>query len=86
MRVILHIGSNKTGTTALQKTFSKNYDALYGAGILYPVAGRGSSIRQIGLRAALTPPDIALSGYASRVGAGIGRNTLRLSSKNLTES
>tara|TARA_R110000796_G_scaffold18532_2_gene56142 strand:- start:8283 stop:9326 length:1044 start_codon:yes stop_codon:yes gene_type:complete len=73
MRVILHIGSNKTGTTALQKTFSKNYDALYGAGILYPVAGRGSSIRQIGLRAALTPPDIALSGYASRVGAGIGR-------------
>ena len=73
MRVILHIGSNKTGTTALQKTFSKNYRRLYDAGILYPVAGRGKSIRQIGLRAALSPPDVELSGYAGFVGAGTGR-------------
>lgn len=32
----IHIGSPKTGTTALQKFFSENREVLYSKGILYP--------------------------------------------------
>lgn len=73
MRAILHIGSNKTGTTALQKTFATNVEELRRQGILYPVAGRGDTIRQFGIRAAFTPLETELSGYARRVANNEGR-------------
>jgi len=34
-RLIIHIGTDKTGTTYLQKTFSHNYENLLGQKILY---------------------------------------------------
>lgn len=37
--LILHIGSGKTGTTAIQQTFWKNQAALAAAGIAYPKVG-----------------------------------------------
>lgn len=38
--VFIHIGINKTGSTALQNCFSKNSAALKDFGVLYPVTGR----------------------------------------------
>lgn len=35
-RLWLHIGSHKTGTTAIQKTFARSRDALRQAGLTYP--------------------------------------------------
>jgi hypothetical protein len=37
MKVILHIGMPKTGSTTLQRTFSANAELLEGLGICYPV-------------------------------------------------
>lgn len=39
-RVILHMGTHKTGTTALQQMFSDQEDRLERSGILYPRTGR----------------------------------------------
>ncbi|MCC6306594.1 MAG: hypothetical protein IT545_15560, partial [Rhodobacteraceae bacterium] len=39
-RLILHIGSHKTGTTHIQSTFARNPAALDAIGVLYPRAGR----------------------------------------------
>jgi len=39
MRIILHIGANKTGTSAIQAYFHKNRDALLRQGILWPRTG-----------------------------------------------
>lgn len=40
-KIIIHIGANKTGTTAIQKYLSKNDDVLLSEhGILYPKSGR----------------------------------------------
>ncbi|GAA6167810.1 hypothetical protein [Sessilibacter corallicola] len=36
MKIVLHIGSDKTGTTALQSYFAKNRKALLDNGLLYP--------------------------------------------------
>lgn len=36
MKLILHIGSPKTGTSTLQATFKKNFHTLKSAGYLYP--------------------------------------------------
>lgn len=40
MRIYLHIGTHKTGTTSLQFAFTQNRDALAAAGLLYPISGR----------------------------------------------
>ena len=37
MRLILHIGSSKTGTTTVQQFFCRNHSALLAKGIFYPV-------------------------------------------------
>lgn len=37
-RVFLHVGHNKTGTTALQRTFRKAHRSLAESGVLYPRA------------------------------------------------
>lgn len=42
MQVILHIGANKTGTSAIQGFLSRNTEYLKKQGILYPVSGRHS--------------------------------------------
>ncbi len=38
MKVLLHIGSNKTGTSSLQSIFSKSREYLQQKGVLYPYA------------------------------------------------
>jgi hypothetical protein len=43
--ITLHIGTEKTGTTAIQHCFASHRDALKAAGILYPVSpGRGNHV------------------------------------------
>jgi len=37
LRLILHIGSSKTGTTTIQQFFCRNHSALLSRGIFYPV-------------------------------------------------
>ena len=39
-RVVAHVGFHKTGTTALQESFSKNSDVLKTLGIIYPDLGQ----------------------------------------------
>jgi hypothetical protein len=39
-RIVFHIGTHKTGTTAIQESLGKAYDSLLARGILYPRAGR----------------------------------------------
>ncbi|MGD0864562.1 MAG: hypothetical protein ABSA49_03290 [Rhizomicrobium sp.] len=38
-KIVLHIGSHKTGTTAIQKTLLENRDSLKASGISYPDIG-----------------------------------------------
>jgi hypothetical protein len=40
MRLYLHIGPHKTGTTAIQRFFHVNRDVLRERGVLYPLSGR----------------------------------------------
>lgn len=40
MRLVLHIGNHKTGSTAIQTALSNSYKHLVSNGILYPKAGR----------------------------------------------
>lgn len=40
MRVILHIGTEKTGTTSIQRFLVQNSDRLKNSGILYPISLR----------------------------------------------
>ncbi len=39
--LILHVGTDKTGTTSLQVILSENQDILSKSGIYYPITGRG---------------------------------------------
>ena len=39
MRYLVHIGTNKTGTSSLQRAFFDNREALAAAGIAYPLTG-----------------------------------------------
>lgn len=43
MRVVLHIGTNKTGTSALQGLLSTGPKPLKDANLIYPISGRRSS-------------------------------------------
>ena len=43
MEVVLHIGTNKTGTSAIQSFLHHNPQLLSENGILYPLTGRGST-------------------------------------------
>lgn len=38
MRIFLHIGAEKTGTSSVQRFFSRNREALKAAGYLYPAS------------------------------------------------
>lgn len=50
VRVILHVGMHKTGTSALQNSLYAHRDALLKAGILYPTAGLNLDSPQAGYR------------------------------------
>lgn len=65
-RIFLHIGANKTGTTALQHVFARSDNALRSAGLLYAATGRG------------TPEEGGNShiGLASALGFDPGRRTM----------
>lgn len=93
-RLILHIGTFKTGTSSIQQFLGANFDALRKAGICYPVAGRreGTSVpghhllsHVAGRAAAFGPQE--LQAEASRVRqefAQSGCDTLFLSSEELS--
>lgn len=60
VKIILHIGAPKTGSTALQQALSASAEGLTAQGACYPEAGRRfqgklSKTRHIGLRLALCP-------------------------------
>jgi hypothetical protein len=40
LRLYLHIGIGKTGTSAIQRTLDQNYHCLLSQGVLYPLSGR----------------------------------------------
>ena len=42
-RLVLHIGTHKTGTTSIQKALARNRDVLAARGVLYPLDVLGSS-------------------------------------------
>lgn len=54
MRTILHIGSTKTGSSALQVALCEHRDALAAAGVHYPVRGVAASAQHL-LAAAIHP-------------------------------
>ena len=43
-RLLLHVGLHKTGTTAVQFFLHNAMDRLFGAGVLYPLAGRSARV------------------------------------------
>lgn len=70
-RLVLHLGSSKTGTSSLQHLFSNNYEALLQQNILYPQACRNhdglQKLRHFGLkyiaRTLVDSGDIDANGY-----------------------
>lgn len=58
MRVILHIGSNKTGTTSLQGAFHGGRRALLQAGVLYPQPTDGGHTHAVLLQGLYHPAHI----------------------------
>ncbi|SLN69120.1 hypothetical protein [Roseisalinus antarcticus] len=52
-RIVLHIGMNKTGSTAIQSFFLDNAAALGRQGVLYPETGRGRFRQHLELARAL---------------------------------
>ena len=72
MRLILHIGTPKTGTSHLQASLESNQKTLLENGILYPKAGRNFDTRKVphhvGLRFACKPMEIKTSPLMRRFG------------------
>jgi len=44
MRIVLHIGQQKTGSSAIQAAFTEKAEALAAAGILYPILARTGQV------------------------------------------
>lgn len=57
MRLVLHIGMGKTGTSTLQGTLRRNASALAGAGVLYPRGDAYPLKQHQGLMALVTRPE-----------------------------
>ena len=57
MKILLHIGTAKTGSTALQRTLAANRDALAQAGVLFPDSLVGYGFGHIGLYWLTLRPD-----------------------------
>ena len=66
-RVVLHVGPQKTGSTALQKAFAEGAGILAGAGIHYPLAGREGVAHQDVARACWTPDGSVLADLAREI-------------------
>jgi hypothetical protein len=66
-KLFLHIGTNKTGTTALQSFFHANSSALASRGLLYPQSGRGD----------IGAGEMLHSNLAASLGYGAKRRKLR---------
>lgn len=67
IRVILHAGMHKTGTSALQNSLYARRDALLKAGILYPTAGLNRDSPQAGYRHLLLRRSLEQEGAQSFV-------------------
>lgn len=60
-RIVLHVGMDKTGTTAVQEAFSRCADRLRARGVLYPLAGRyPRDVNHLALARGLTPDPAAI--------------------------
>jgi hypothetical protein len=76
-RLVLHIGMNKTGSTALQSFWSQNAEPLRTSGLLYPVTGRVGAMQHVGLadalgfRGAPEPDEEKLSHLRARLDAEV---------------
>ena len=71
MRCLLHIGSNKTGSSSIQATLARRTRMLRAAGILYPLTGRryeSTTKRHVGLYAAAAPNSDQARHIADRLG------------------
>lgn len=75
VKCVLHIGSNKTGTSSLQYSLDQSRDQLRSDGVLYPLAGtkatretRKSNTRQVGFRFAVRPLRSTPNGLESSFG------------------
>lgn len=86
MRIVLHIGTHKTGTSALQAFCAKNRDALLARGIYYPKLENGSnSFNFLGAQLAFGKHDEVRRFFdrALRDTRKAGANTLLVSGESL---
>lgn len=63
MRVLLHIGQSKTGTSAIQAFLTLNRSALCDAGVLYPAAKIGGMSIDLGAHNAVADALVGLSRF-----------------------
>ncbi|MEP7239886.1 MAG: hypothetical protein ABI697_03265 [Devosia sp.] len=82
MRVVIHAGRHKTGTTSLQMAMDRSRDILAAAGIHYPAAPNGQHIGLLNLRQPGWTPERLLAERAFAVAAGA--HTLFLSAEGLS--
>ena len=72
MRLILHIGAPKSGTSHLQNSLKESAADLRQSGFLYPETGRVFNDRlmgrHIGVRLAHEPPEQRLKGLIKKIG------------------
>lgn len=89
-RVVIHVGTHKTGTTALQDAFAANRDMLARHGVIYPRIGRhtghhGLLTDWINLPSAYLSPDGGIDGLTALARAWQARDvTLFLSSEEFS--
>lgn len=78
MRLLLHVGTHRTGTTSIQQVLASNRDWLRERGIVYPDASRwfgGSDRAHIRFAHALTGTDPQQLGVARRFVAALAERT-----------
>lgn len=85
MRIVLHIGTHKTGTSALQAYCAKNREALLARGIYYPKLANGSnSFNFLGARLAFGQDAAVREFFAGAIDdtRKAGANTLLVSGES----
>ena len=72
MRLVLHVGFPKTGTSSIQSYCTQNQEALKAQGVLYAKTGRVLRFRErerhVGLAMAFRPPHMASTGLMQSYG------------------
>lgn len=71
MRLVLHIGMGKTGTSTLQRTFFLERTKLAAAGVLYPTSQRSSFRHHQALMCLVAPMELLSREFASLKAAGL---------------